>query len=116
MKVTNNRAKSATVFFKVSGKMNKVKLKPFESFDIPILTDVNAVKNNMLIMDFEATKPVSLSAVTTNIVDPWGDKRSVSKTEGLGIEASAATSGNTFSRRKISLASQIKGRFSIKYA
>ena len=116
MKVTNNRAKSATVFFKVSGKMNKVKLKPFESFDIPILTDVNAVKNNMLIMDFEATKPVSLSAVATNIVDPWGDKRSVSKTEGLGIEASAATSGNTFSRGGISLASQIKGRFSIKYA
>ena len=49
MKVTNNRAKSATEFYKVKGKMKKVTLKPFESLAINELVDINAVKNTMTI-------------------------------------------------------------------
>lgn len=101
MKVTNNRAKSATVFYKVAGKMNKVKLKPFESLNITGLVDINAVKNTMTISNFTA-KPASMSATTTNITNPYKD----------GLAVSTASSDH---RKGISETKQVKGRFEIKY-
>jgi hypothetical protein len=117
MKVTNNRAKSATVFYKIQGKMKKVKLKPFESLSIAELTDVNAIKNSMTITNFTTAQLLTLtgttqSATTFTIANPYNDTRSVSKQEWV---SSGETSGNTFSRRKISVEKQVKGRFEIKY-
>lgn len=112
MKITNNRAKTATVFYKVQGKMKKVRLKPFESLSITELVDINAVKNNMVISNFASTKPASLSATTTNIINPYNDGLSVSKLEWAGA---ASITGSTFSRKKTTAAMQVKGRFEIKY-
>jgi hypothetical protein len=103
MKVINNRAKSATVFYKVKGgKMKKVKLKPFESLAINELVDINAVKNTMTISNFTPTVPVSLSATTFNVVNPYKDGLSVS------------TAGST-KRRNLPASKQVNGRFEIKY-
>ncbi len=102
MKVTNNRAKSATVFYKVAGKMNKVKLKPFESLAIDGLVDINAVKNTMTISNFDATVPSSLSATTFNVVNPYND--------GLYVSTPSSTK-----RRNLTTEKQVKGRFEIKY-
>ncbi len=128
MKVTNNRARTATVFYKVQGKMKKMRLKPFESLNIPELVDINAVKNNMVISNFDATKPASLSATTTNVINPYNDGLKVSLLEFVGTGTtytqgnfaanasySAATPQATFSRRKATVAKQTKGRFEIKY-
>ena len=111
MKVTNNRAKSSFLFYKIQGKMNKVKLKPFESLNITELVDINSIKNNMVISNFAAVKPGILSASTMNVTNPYNDGLSVSKIE----VTSGATSGNTFSRRKTSVAQQVRGRFEVKY-
>jgi len=115
MKVINNRAKSATVFYKVQGKMKKVKLKPFESLSITELVDINAVKNSMVISNFTQAQLLTLgsaSATTFNINNPY-DAKAVS---GIQLpNATGATSGSTVSRRKISEARQVKGRFEISY-
>lgn len=102
MKVTNNRAKSATVFYKVKGKMKKVKLKPFESLAINELVDINAVKNTMTISNFTPTVPASLSGTTFNVVNPYND--------GLAVSTASSTK-----RRKLPAEKQVKGRFEIKY-
>jgi len=128
MKVTNNRARTATVFYKVQGKMKKMRLKPFESLNITDLVDINAVKNNMVISNFAATKPASLSATTTNIVNPYNDGLSVSTLQFVDTGTtytqgnfaayggySASTPQATFSRRKTTVEKQVKGRFQIKY-
>lgn len=119
MKVINNRAKSATLFFKVNGKMNKVKLLPFESFSVRDLVDINAVKNSMTITNFIATDRAAyyatisaMTAVTLNITNPYNDTDAVSPLEWAGA---ASITGSTFSRRKIPLTRQTKGRFEIKY-
>lgn len=102
MKVTNNRAKSSVFFHKVNGKMKKVRMKPFESLTIDELVDVNAVKSGMMISNFASTVPVSLSATTFNVVNPYND--------GLSVSTASSTK-----RRNLSTERQVKGRFEIKY-
>jgi len=136
MKVTNNRTRSATVFYKVQGKMKKVKLLPFESLNINEVTDINAVKNNMVISNFVASDRAAylatLSANTAATV-----VTSYTFNDGLSVAASqrvdtgftynqgnfaanpsvysAATPQATFAVRKTSVARQTKGRFEVKY-
>jgi len=81
--------------------MQKVKLKPFESLNVAGLVDINAVKNVMTISNFTA-KPVSMSATTTNITNPYKD----------GLSVATASSDH---RKGISETKQVKGRFEIKY-
>lgn len=135
MKVTNNRAKSATLFYKVQGKMNKVRLKPFESLSIAGLTDINAVRNNMVISNFVASDRQAynntLTATTgVQVVTKYtfNDGLSVSPlqfidtgityTQGNFAANPTVYSGTpqaTFSRRKIPVLRQVRGRFEIKY-
>lgn len=102
MKVTNNRTRSATVFYKVQGKMKKVKLLPFESLNINEVTDINAVKNNMVISNFVASDRAAylatLSANTAATV-----VTSYTFNDGLSVAASQR------------VARQTKGRFEVKY-
>lgn len=136
MKVINNRAKSATVFYKVQGKMKKVKLLPFESLSITDLTDVNAVRNNMVISDFIGSDRQAYyatvsanTAVTIVTAYTFNDglfvtpkqmvDTGITYTQGnfaaYPAAYSSATPQATFSRRKTPTTRQTKGRFEIKY-
>lgn len=135
MKVTNNRAMSATVFYKVNGKMQKMRLKPFESLAISTLNDINAVRNNMVISNFVASDRASYyataSAVSLHLVTTYtyNDGLSVSPlqyvdtgytyTQGnfaaYPVAYSSATPQATFAVRKTPVTRQTKGRFEVKY-
>lgn len=135
MKVTNNRAKSATFFYKSRGKMQKVRLKPFESLAVSTLNDINAVRNNMVISNFVAKDRAAYyqtaSAISLHLVTnyTYNDGLSVSTrqyvdtgytyTQGnfaaYPYGYSAATPQATFAKRKIPVTRQTKGRFEVKY-
>ncbi len=137
MKVTNNRAKSATVFYKVQGKMKKMKLLPFETLSITDLNDINAVRNNMVIANFigsdrtpyyNSISATSTTAIIINTAYTFNDGVSVTPKERVDTgftynqgnmaahgSYSAATPVATFSRRKTPTIRQTKGRFEVKY-
>lgn len=135
MKVINNRAKSATLFYKSQGKMQKVRLKPFESLAVSTLNDINAVRNNMVISNFIATDRAAYyataSAVSLHLVTTYtykdGQAVSLKQNVGTGYTYtqgnfaaypalySSATPQASFAVRKTPVARQTKGRFEVKY-
>ena len=120
MKVTNNRARTATVFYKVQGKMQKKRLRPFESLTVRDLTKASAVASSA-VSDFTPSKLATfISSISYQVTGSTSGSTAITYTTialpyDNGTTNTVAAIPTVSSMVGISSNQAKKGRFSLDY-